>query len=557
MMIETKGCTAALLSLLLGCPQTPTDSPADAGDSPIADAGVTTDAGAPRGDCWRLGLPTRSFDPTAPTAFQRRQPAGDFTIELRDGTQWNLQTEWSGCDSYIFLTHDRPISQLNNASVWTTDVLKLLEESPYNTHYFFVARGEAGGPTAGYGRDLEARIDEALSAMPENESDWWREHVHVARMPSRHLQVGLIKSMFETNVSQMGFAIDRFQKIRGLGNLADVTAYNQALKDGDHWPWENRLWMAKHEADYFNFEAEREIRLEAQNATVIEVFDGSVIEEFSEGTLRLPDAATMAGFDSMEIDVVMECPNRDATEQGNCGAWDYLAHFYILDGDGETWLEAARFITTYHRESRWVVDASFALGWLQSGGERQIKYNWAPSWNKQPTGVTLRVRLFNQGKGVRPVQVLPLFTGGSFNSAYNTREPVRHEIPAGAAKVELVAITTGHGMDTQNCAEFCRHSHHYSVGDETFDQIFNEPGDQEGCAKDAVNGTVPNQSGTWWFGRGGWCPGRRVDPFIADVTAQAPAGAAATFTYQAKINNRAPFDDAGNMKHKSWLVIYQ
>jgi hypothetical protein len=541
---------------LAGCTMKPTGG-GDGGEPADAGAAITLDAGQPQGDCWRLGLPTRAFDPAAPAAFQRRQPAGDFTVELRDGTEWNLQANWSGCDSYVFLTHDRAVSRLNSASVWTTDVKQLLEQSPYNVHYFFVARGPSGGATAGFGRDLEARIDEALAAMPENESDWWREHVHVARMPSLELRDGLLKSMLASDVSRMGFAIDRFQKIRGLGNLADVTAYSQALKDAGEWPWENRLRMAAGEVEYFNFEALREARLDGQSATVIEVFDGSVIEEFSEGTLRLPDAASMAGFDSLEIDVLMECPNREATEQGNCGAWDYLANFYFLDTDGETWLEAARFITTYHRESRWVVDASFALGWLQAGGERQIKYSWAPSWNKQPTAVTLSVRLFNQGKGVRPVQVLPLFSGGAFNSAYNTREPVTHTIPASAAKVKLVAITTGHGMDTQNCAEFCRHSHHYSVGGATFDQVFNEPGDQEGCAKDAVNGTVPNQSGTWWFGRGGWCPGRRVDPFIAEVTAQTPAGAAASFTYEAKINDRAPFDDAGNMHHKSWLVIYE
>ena len=31
-------------------------------------------------------------------------------------------------------------------------------------------------------------------------------------------------------------------------------------------------------------------------------------------------------------------------------------------------------------------------------------------------------------------------------------------------------------------------------------------------------GVVPNQYGTWGYGRAGWCPGMDVDPYIADIT---------------------------------------
>ena len=153
--------------------------------------------------------------------------------------------------------------------------------------------------------------------------------------------------------------------------------------------WETRLFSAGWEAQYFNFEATRQERLDAETVTEIQVFDGSVQEQYTDGTLVLPDAATMAGFDTMEFDILMECPDRDQAEFGNCGAWDYLGHVWLRDAADENWLEMGRIITTYHRESRWIMDASWALAWLQDGGERTIRYEWAPSWNKQPTGITL------------------------------------------------------------------------------------------------------------------------------------------------------------------------
>ena len=131
-------------------------------------------------------------------------------------------------------------------------------------------------------------------------------------------------------------------------------------------------------------------------------FRWEVYEEYQDGTLGLPDGATMQGFDTMELDIRMECPDTSGVEIGNCGAWDYLAHLWLYDEGEDTWLEMGRFITTYHRESRWVVDATHALAWLQEGGDRTIRYSWAPSWNTQPTGITLSVRLYNQGKGMAP-----------------------------------------------------------------------------------------------------------------------------------------------------------
>jgi hypothetical protein len=222
----------------------------------------------------------------------------------------------------------------------------------------------------------------------------------------------------------------------------------------------------------------------------------------------------------------------------------------------------ARYITTYHRESRWVVDATQALPWLIEGARnRTFRYSWAPSWNTQPTIISVRLRLSNQGKGYRPLQTVPLFTGGSFNSGYNEgrEEPLDVDIPASATRVELRSIITGHGGDgSNNCAEFCNHQHEFTVGSSTYFKEHTIAGSGQGCEEAIADGVVPNQSGTWWFGRGGWCPGQRVDPNIDDVTGDITAGSTVQTSYKGKWRGGEVTDSAGgNIKLSSWLVIYE
>ena len=506
--------------------------------------------------CNALSLPTFAYDAQGPSVFQRHQPAGDFSVPLRDGSEWTLSEQWTGCENYIFIPDDIAISDLDSNSYWSTGVLDLLVNSPLNTHYFFVSRGSSAEDAESMGAQMQAWIDETIAGLSENQANWWVERLHVVAGPSNDLE-GLVKDAFSSPVAYFGFAIDREQNIRGLGSFAHVSGYDSALNNANAWPFEQRLFAAGYESHYFNFEVERQTRLDAVDATIVDVLGGDIVEEYTDVEVDFPDAQTMHGFDTLEIDIVMECPDPDTVEFNNCGAWDYLAHMWIYDESTESWLEMGRFITTYHRESRWVVDASHALGWLQEGGTRQLRYKWAHSWNTQPTAVTANIRLSNQAKGMAPREVIPLFTGATFSSTYNDREAVEASIPADAAKVELVAITTGHGMETGNCAEFCYHEHHYTVGSNTFSQEFTEPGIDDGCAQMVSDGVVPNQGGTWWFGRGGWCPGQRVDPFVVDVSQEAAAGDSVSVSYRATQGGNEPSDGRGNIEHRSWLIIHR
>jgi len=278
-----------------------------------------------------------------------------------------------------------------------------------------------------------------------------------------------------------------------------------------------------------------------------------------ETETEFPVADTMAGFDTLEIDLTMDCPNPQKAEFGNCGAWDYLVHLHMQDPEDETkWIEVARFISTYHREGRYIVDASHMLPHFKTGGKRKLKYNISPQWNQQAYLTQMDFRFSNKGKGTQPVESHFLWSGQGFDSAYNSKFEAREvAIPADAKKVEIRAIITGHGMDTNNCAEFCNHQHVFTANGKAFEKSHPSVGNSEGCIDQIENGMTPNQGGTWWFGRGGWCPGQQVEPWIQDITEQVTPGENAQLSYMAKYNGGAIPDKSGNIVMSSFLVIYK
>lgn len=77
----------------------------------------------------------------------------------------------------------------------------------------------------------------------------------------------------------------------------------------------------------------------------------------------------------------------------------------------------------------------------------------------------------------------------------------------------------------------------------------------EGCIGEVENGMTPNQGGTWWFGRGGWCPGEQVKPWVVDLTELAPPGTTADLSYMGTFKNMTPPDNSGNIDLTTYLVI--
>jgi Peptide-N-glycosidase F, C terminal len=494
-----------------------------------------------------------AWDAAGPYGLLRHDLAEDFTIALDDGTDFTLSEQWTGCESYVFIPDWVEANADGSGSLWEADLEELIEESPDNAHYFFVSM-ELDPAAAGASQDaMAAQRDAVIDGLGKNKAEWWSQRIHVAKKRADNLN-NWVGTMLRSDVGQNGFAIDRTQRLRGVGSWADVSRYNSAVG----W-WDNNMSQVAHEVELYNVEAERETRLEAMNPpTVVPMFSGEVISQFAEAELTLPTADEMATFDTFEIDIEMRCPDPNTLEFGNCGAWDYLAHLYVQEAD-LSWTELGRFITTYHREARWVLDATPMMAHLLAGGTRNFKWEWAPYWNVQPTETYLSLRFSNQGKGLYPASVVKVATGGAFGSLYNDgRVPAEVDIPADAAKVELYTIVTGHGAGTNSCAEFCNHQHEFTVGAAEYFIEFPEASSNTGCEDEGVpNQMTPNQWGTWWFGRGGWCPGQLVVPHVFDITLDVTPGLTASVGYQGLYNEGTPPDGSGDILLNSWVVTYR
>ncbi len=551
------------LSGLVGCSDDSTSGTGGMGGASASGGGGTSAVGGAGGGapdptllCTELGLPANEWN-AGPFGAHRGELADDFTLPLQTGETFTFSTSFSGCESYVFLPDTLVVSELDDTSIWEKDLDDLVAASPKNVHYFFVSRRASDADATASLSAMQTRVEAELGKLAAPDADHWRKHLHVVATKASSID-GWIGDVM-VGLGRGGFAIDRAQRIRGVGFLADVHRYNSVLASQNKWPWRSNLAYAAHEALYMNAQADTQARLDAEDATIVSLFDGETLAEFAEVDVALPDAQTMATFDTLEVEVEQACPDPDEIEFGNCGAWDYIASLGLRDEvDATKNVEIARFITSYHRETRWVVDVTPMLALMQSGGSRHFRWDFAPSWNTQPTATKLRLRFSNQGKGMRPISAQYLFGSAPFDSAYNsTRAPIDVAIPPTAAKVELFSIITGHGAGTNQCSEFCNHTHEFTIGGVAFTKAHPEAGTEDLCVPETAHGMVPNQGGTWWFGRGGWCPGKQVDPFVEDVTSAVVPGMTATVSYRGLFNGQDPPDGSGDIDLMSYLVVYE
>lgn len=501
----------------------------------------------------------------APYGTGVKDVAGPFSVNTTDGV-FSFEAQWTGDESHVFLAHSTASSAL-----FTNSIGPLLDASPRNVHYFFSWRGAKpaafDGVVAGWRQAINARADR----------EHWLTHVHfltssldgvpgwvgqmMAYRWSSSFDAG---SPWYRNVNgPVGFAIDRQQRIRELGMLGTVQT--------------DELVYLANEVKGFEYERALTRRLAAeQGVTVVTLADKKTVHDTLDVDVTIP---TLAGYDTLEADLALECPGH---LHGNCGAWDYLSHLWLCDSPvaepdgGTSWTcdqELARWITAYWSETRHVTDISQQLAAL-APGQRHLRF-WASGQFDDGTGtgqgsayrptdylVTLKLRFSNRAKGARPVELIPLWRGGDWNDGYNaTKQPLDVAVPADAKKVELAFIVTGHGgVAGTNCAEFCDHQHRFTVNGAPFAKTFPEAQSFSGCAERVDEGVTPNQFGTWYYGRGGWCPGHDVPPVVFDVTSSVTKGANNTLTYSTTYNN-APLTAGqgaqGNIVLSSWLVIWK
>jgi hypothetical protein len=525
-------------------------------DSPIADSGSTPtdsgtetaiDSGTKPTVCEQLGLPSRDFEETEESTALRSL-AGDFEVDTTNGV-WRFSENWTGCENYL-LIQDEPRQATNwPTPLWDRDVGEFLTSLPTNTHVLFFSTANSKSNREEKLADLEKKVGNALKKWGTEDSDWRKERLHYVTTKIRNIE-GWPSTVLSS--PGWGVGINRLQEIRYIGSYADPARYNS-----DAGWFEPNLSMAANEAIYYNFEAEREIRLEAQNADVFHIWEKETIGCGWSGnctytSVELPDAATMATYDTLEMDMTMNCVGEG--EYGDCPAWDYLVYLKLCeDEDPESCpVEFGRWITTYHREGRWVHDLSGLLPLLESGGVKNFAFETANTYE-----VDLSIRLYNSGKTERPVDTTTLFSGSGFSTTSNeSYTPIEITIPASSKKVELAYVISGHGMaDPGNCAEFCVTDHDFGVNGTNNRISLSDAAVQYGCMEQVSEGTIPNQYGTWWYGRSNWCPGREVQLKTIDITDQVTAGETATFSYAGFFNGGAYSGGGASIRLKSWLVI--
>lgn len=440
--------------------------------------------------------------------------AGPFAVQTTAGA-WDFGEEFSGVDNYVFIINSR--GQAYQQQLIASSLTDLLTTSPRNVHYFLGAYEDV----TQFAQSMDSSVQRALGALDPDLQIYWAKRVHII---SQAVDAGetWFSQLCKTQ-RQIVFSIDALQTLREAGMLVDMRGNGSPA-----------LAMLSYEMRHNNMRTERELALQKDGARVVTLVDG--VQLPGEFDVQLPSAEELAEYDTLEIDAELAC--KDHLDQ-NCPKWDQIARLTICDVNdpSQCSIEIARWITPYQREGRWVTDISPMLAALLPGGQRHFVYS-----SVNGNLVTLKLRLSNRGKGHRPVALVPLFNGGSYDADYNSAHlPMNFDVPPTAKHVELYALITGHGWgkDAANCAEFCNHTHHFSIGNLRYSKTNEVAGTSSGCIDQIEIGTVPNQYGTWPYGRAGWCPGLDVKPFVADITANVRPGESNTMAYESLFQGRA------------------
>jgi len=533
---------------------------------------VEADAAAPESVCEALGEPSLAMQAGEGGALFG-DLAGDFTVQTLDGP-WQLSEQWSGCESYVFLTYfqdlrQRPGRGWPGDALWGSEPLALIDEGPRNVHYFFASYEPEAEAREARMRDLKRRVTLGLSFGDYEPADaaFWLERMHF--VTDRITEVEGSAGGFAADYMRYVFAPDSVVDLGDRGRAQPPLPYAFAIGRDQRWDPGGSLnelvgqppafAMAAFLGHFYNYRAALAARVEGErDVTEVTLLEERVSERIFVRSVILPDAVAMAAMDTLEVDVGVTCPHRNPFA---CSEWDRIARIeHCVDAECGERHEIVRWITPYWRRGhrRWVIDATPFLGLLRAGGEQHFRVEMGPGWERgtqRDTRMTLR--LAARGERPRSQTVERAFGGGSFNEAYNERAPFVFMAPDAFRRVELVVILSGHGQtDGDNCAEWCDHRHHFEVNGEVVAAIrpTDATGTLRGCAVRAAEGAPPGQWGNWAPGRAYWCPGLPVDTLRFDVSASVTAGAANELTYRGTFRDLEP--RGGDIALSAYVVTY-
>ena len=422
---------------------------------------------------------------------------------------WTFEDNWNGEDTYIFISYS---GATGSSSLWNaSDREDFLEKSPDNVHYFFVSDRTTFSTDI---NNIKAIYDDILSTMEPTEANHWRRHLHF--VPNK--VSGFDSWLTDAIQGRRAIGIDRFQRIKEIGYLGNPNGFTGTY-----------VSYIAHEAVYYNSEWNNLFQDETtyDELTIWERdhYTGGWASSI-ETVIEFPSNEELSSYSGMAIELLRGCPDLDMNySDAGCDEYDRIAHMYICDEDGSNCLETARWITPFGRQPHHLTDISPLMAHIRPGGMKIVKFQES-GWPNSL--ITMKLRFYhNTDSSPTAQEFIPIWNGTvQFNPDYgDNRPPTVFNIPDNAQKVEFVAYLTGHGWGNNtcyNCCEFCNSRHIFTVNGGTYEFERDHPNASSSTYCMSLEmigeGTIPNQYGTWGYGRAGWCPGLDVDPYITDIT---------------------------------------
>lgn len=295
---------------------------------------------------------------------------------------------------------------------------------------------------------------------------------------------------------------------------------------------------------------------QAQPALVVPLLDHAVLKPSAQVNATLPSLSSLraAGLNKLEVQFHLDC---EGQRDEDCSVWDHCVtltatcsgqlqqEHQLPPGEvGGAANEIWRGITAFRRRSgKWLTEISeFAPLLFPTATDSPAQCQFEMQVGGETWVASDLALRFTAEVGHMPLPFAATHCdwpnpSTSFKSAsYNANRTIFVEVPNGAAQVRIAAIITGHS----GC-EFVPSSHHFVVNGVDFNTStiafdrFMKAGSDFGCTDFVTSGSVPNEHGTWYYGRNGWCDGADVPPLVWDVTEAALADGLSSFnlTYYA------------------------
>ncbi len=441
--------------------------------------------------------------------------ACDFTLPLDSG-EWNFAENYSKDDNYLFVFYRS--KNRTSTQIWQTRLYGLFDKDPGNIHIFFLVDTNDANLAKEKIQLIKDSVDDAMYMVDNHDI---LKRIHYVSQPISEKE-GWITEWLKNN-SDFFFGIDRFRRIRQGGSFS---SWNSSTLP----PELDNIYK---EAEYYDYEKKMSDFIEenSENSTIFKGIDNVPFEE--EGWNKNIDfSIDFKGLsENGELYIILEqnCDNPKKCE------WDRLERLFLCDNTGEKCeTEIGRWITTYGRSGKWITDITPLKPMFEKDGRYNFRFTVDGDYyvnnldfifvEKKENGKNTLVPLFNQTT--------------QFDENHNSKfEPMNIEISEEIKKAKIFAYITGHGNGSEeaNCAEFCQFESVFTVNGSDFKILFDKAGTSDGCFEEVKNGTVPNQYGSWPYGRAGWCPGKNVTLLEADIT-DALASGTNVFSYAAYLN---------------------